>query len=375
MSDIAMCSTTALNTDFLGSTYSLPFAPGTVNSWFFVPTISTGETKSFQLNMLTTPAKTNFINTGYSTSFVDSPAFEPLTENLTIEWGGYVDITDSGYLINKASSFGLNINSENITASVVIGAATKSVSENITLSGDTSGYHDFKLLRESGVLYLYRDGILRGSIAAPGSIDDNGNALTINESGTVRYNDKLNFNPLGTVWNFLPSTRSLGGIMYDSSGSFAGTTTSNTKLFEIWTEATAIDPAYVNVPVVSTGNLGDVISLPGAIPGMNNSGSGAAVPQGGGGTTKIWGYDQFWVPAAAAAGVSTNFLLSLILVTLSIIVSLMFFTWFPSPIMTGVVLCVCLFVGSATGILPAWIGVLTAIAAFILLIRAGMAGF
>jgi hypothetical protein len=140
------------------------------------------------------------------------------------------------------------------------------------------------------------------------------------------------------------------------------------KNFEMWTEGVVTGSTvdrYGGYGGSSTdddsGNLPDVIVKPTIIPNLFATGTGGNVPQSTGATRKLPMHDEIIVPAAAALGVSTQWLWMMIMVSLSICGALLVFTWVNSVWFTIATLCLLLFMFSFTGVLPAWIGLVTAI--------------
>jgi hypothetical protein len=169
-----------------------------------------------------------------------------------------------------------------------------------------------------------------------------------------------------------------GDSYYISGRSLTGLFTP-VKVFEMWAEGMDIPDNYSGpggtIVTIGPGNLEEHFTDPGLIPNLFVTGDGSDIPQSSmmvGGVPVPWTpggptpralpfHYELIVPAAAALGVSTQWLWMMIMATLSICCALLVFTWINSTWFTVATLCFCLFAFSFTGIFPAWIALVTAI--------------
>ena len=169
------------------------------------------------------------------------------------------------------------------------------------------------------------------------------------QKGIVNNSIVLNWSP-----NIYPQDYSPGEIV------------TGLKVFEMWTSGMTIPEGWgggggTDNLTPTPGNLNEHFVKPGIIPNLFATGGGGAVPQSTGTTRKLPMHDEIIVPAAAALGITTQWLWMMIMVTLSICCSLLVFTWINSTWFMIATLCFCLFAFSFTGVLPAWIALVTAI--------------
>jgi hypothetical protein len=166
-------------------TYSEPMAPGTVYTPVVLNSIATGQTLISTINLGTSPNKSEFILPGLTASYADRALYEPTTDTLDVQWAGWLDPTTVGYIVQKASSYDLTVSASGIvTARVYITSAFSTSDVSVT----TAGFHSYRLYRSGTQLQFYRDGLLMGiRPIAVTTLDNNANALTWNQTGTVKW--------------------------------------------------------------------------------------------------------------------------------------------------------------------------------------------